>query len=68
MPEFEVHEHSRIVGGSGKVKHSHEDATAAHPQHGPAHFTIDRDEWRRTTGLKGGGRKKFTKRPTGVQL
>ncbi|HEY3678994.1 MAG TPA: hypothetical protein VGL45_09760 [Bradyrhizobium sp.] len=29
---------------------------------------IDKDEWRAATGMRGGGRKKFSKKPTGDQL
>jgi hypothetical protein len=72
---YEVHEHCLISGprASGihyHLKHSHEGGNAPH-QHsdtGPASFTIDKDEWFRATGLRGGGRKKFTKRPNGEQL
>ena len=39
-----------------------------HPDTGPACYTIDKDEWVRDTGLRGGGRKKFTKVPTGEQF
>lgn len=66
---LEVHEHRRITGkGPASVKHSHPDPLAAHPEHGPATFTIDRDEWAWRTGLRGGGRKRFTVRPVGPQL
>jgi hypothetical protein len=52
------------------VTHSHENGSTAH-QHedtGPASYTIDKDQWFRATGLRGGGRKKFTAKPTGLQL
>jgi hypothetical protein len=35
---------------------------------GPACFTIDKDAWLRATGMRGGGRKKFTEGPEGPQL
>lgn len=55
---------------SEKVSHSHDDGDVPHrhPDTGPATFTIDKDEWFMATGLKGGGRKKFTKKPSGEQL
>jgi len=80
---LEVHEHSyvsgpRARGGYGrdgkwlqsKFAHSHEggDRRHRHPETGPAAYTIDKDEWFRTTGLRGGGRKTFTFDPTGEQL
>ena len=71
----EVHEHSYITGPNAnicgrKLVHSHEggDVPHKHEHTGPAARTIDKDEWYAATGLKGGGRKKFTKRPTGPQL
>lgn len=74
--QLEVHEHCYIRGphanrASGyKFSHSHADGERVHghPDCGPASFTIDKDEWLRATGLKGGGRKKFTPEPTGEQL
>lgn len=74
---LEVHTHTYLRGGhyvgsewTTKVVHSHEggDAPHEHPGVGPASYTIDKDEWLRTTGLTGGGRKKFTKTPSGPQL
>lgn len=72
---LEVHEHCIISGprsrwSGAKIVHSHEggDARHQHPDCGPASFVIDKDEWFATTGLRGGGRKKFTARPTGEQL
>lgn len=71
---LEVHEHSFIRGPRamhlGRVAHSHEggDVPHSHPDTGPATFTIDKDEWFKKTGLRGGGRKRFTAKPTGVQL
>ncbi len=74
----EVHEHFFIGGPrsrwagqpQGKLVHSHEggDRPHQHPDTGPASYTIDKEEWLRTTGLFGGGRKTFTKAPTGEQL
>lgn len=75
---LEVHRHVFISGprAGQTIVHSHEgghsDPSGAgahtHPDTGPARFTIDADEWARATGLKGGGKKKFTKRATGEQL
>ena len=80
MSKLEVHEHCFIAGPNArmtsryKFSHSHaggdrphKHADATH-RTGPGSYTIDRDEWFRRTGLRGGGRKKFTKRPTGQQL
>lgn len=65
---LERHTHSRLSGGK-QVRHSHDGPQAhRHPDYGPATYTIDRDEWARKTGLRGGGRKSYTKRPTGKQL
>ena len=72
---YEVHEHSYVSGPNAnvcgrKLVHSHEGGNEPH-QHehvGPASFTIDKDEWFRATGLRGGGRKKFTRAPSGEQL
>ena len=80
--KLEVHEHHFVtgprVGGhyersgwhTGKFSHSHEggDRSHEHPDTGPASYTIDKDEWLARTGLKGGGRKKFTAKPTGEQF
>lgn len=75
---LEVHEHCFIRGprscfaGSerGRVVHSHEggDVPHQHPDTGPASYTIDKDEWLAATGLRGGGRKKFTAKPIGEQI
>jgi hypothetical protein len=80
---FEVHEHSYVsgprTGGGygpdgkwqpGKFQHSHDRGNVRHqhPDTGPACYTIDKDEWARVTGLRGGGRKKFTAAPSGEQL
>lgn len=80
---LEVHSHSFVSGkragghyeGDGKwhtgtFSHSHEGGNQPH-QHehtGPASYTIDKDDWYRSTGLRGGGRKVFTARPTGEQM
>jgi hypothetical protein len=50
--------------------HSHEggDVPHSHPDTGPASYTIDKDAWARATGLRGGGRKRFTARPNGEQF
>lgn len=74
VSKLEVHEHVYTsgpnAGGFTKVAHSHADGNVGHkhPDTGPASFTIDKDEWLAATGLKGGGRKKFTRTPSGVQL
>lgn len=79
---FEVHTHSFISGPrsgghyekgawhTGTFSHSHEGGNVghAHPDTGPACFTIDKDDWYRSTGLRGGGRKKFTAKPSGEQF
>lgn len=81
---FEVHEHSYVsgrranggcYGKDGKwqtssFSHSHPggDIRHQHVDTGPATYTIDKDEWYRATGLKGGGRKKYTAKPVGEQL
>src|SRR5690242_4202061 len=72
---LEVHKHSIISGprsrwSGAEIVHSHEggDTRHQHPDCGPASYVIDKDEWLAATGLKGGGRKKFTARPTGEQL
>jgi hypothetical protein len=67
-----MHSHSFLVSNwrMPKAEHSHTDGNTAH-QHdgtGPAAYTIDKDEWLRTTGLRGGSRKKFTAKPKGPQL
>lgn len=73
---YEQHEHVFIRGpraGSAyrnKIVHSHEggDVPHAHPDTGPGSYVIDKDEWYRATGMRGGGRKTFTKQPEGEQL
>lgn len=72
---LEVHEHHYITGPRAnglrsKFAHSHDggDKPHTHPDTGPSAYTIDKDDWFRSTGLRGGGRKKFTKNPTGEQI
>lgn len=71
---YEVHRHSFASGPNAcrglHVEHSHPggDVPHAHPDMGPATYTIDRDRWREATGLVGGGRKKFTRKPSGPQF
>lgn len=72
---LEVHDHCYVAGPranghSYRFSHSHEggDQPHQHPEAGPASYTIDKDEWFRETGLRGGGRKTFTAQPTGEQL
>lgn len=74
-PGLEVHEHSFIRGQRANRRgctfaHSHEggDVSHAHPDTGPSSYTIDKDEWAARTGMRGGGRKKFTAEPTGEQF
>ena len=71
---LEVHEHSFIFGprstlAGSRLVHSLEggDVQHKHPDTGMASSTIDKDEWMQRTGLKGGGRKKFTASPSGEQ-
>lgn len=74
--QLEVHTHSIIRGqranifGRNTITHSHEggDMPHRHPDTGPASYTIDKDEWFRATGMRGGGRKKFTISPEGEQF
>jgi hypothetical protein len=79
---LEVHAHSFVRGPrsgghyerdgwhTGTFSHSHEggDVPHEHQDCGPATYTIDKDEWARETGLRGGGRKKFTAKPSGEQM
>lgn len=77
---LEVHEHcytsgplsNRVGpdGGANKFTHSHEggDKPHKHEHCGPASYVIDKDDWFRATGLRGGGRKTFTVAPKGLQL
>lgn len=75
MAKLEVHEHSYIAGPRrGGFSHSHEGGDKPHEhvegavETGPGCYTIDKDEWYARTGMRGGGRKKFTVKPTGVQI
>lgn len=72
---LEVHGHHIITGPRARglhasFEHSHAggDHPHTHPDTGPASYTIDKDEWLRATGLKGGGRKTFTAKPMGEQF
>lgn len=77
---LEVHTHSYVSGPNAtgtyqngfctKIEHSHEggDVPHEHPHTGPACYVIDKDRWAARTGLKGGGRKKYTNKPSGPQL
>ena len=76
---LEMHEHHFITGplaltGASKFAHSHDGGEVPHEHHndagrtGPAARTIDKDEWFAATGLRGGGRKKFTAAPSGPQF
>lgn len=79
-PKLEVHEHCIISGPNAnktwlnRITHSHEGGDQPHGHDdgthrtGPGAYTIDKDEWLARTGLKGGGRKKFTSKPTGPQM
>ncbi|QOZ25325.1 hypothetical protein [Bradyrhizobium sp. CCBAU 51753] len=72
--QLEVHEHAIIsvprANHGQSIRHSHEGGSEPHqhPDTGPASYTIDKDEWLKATGLRGGGRKQFTKTPEGEQL
>lgn len=74
--KLELHRHCFINGLRArqswrhKFEHSHEggDEPHEHPDTGPASYTIDKDDWFRATGLTGGGRKKFTVKPSGEQF
>lgn len=74
--KYEVHQHCWIAGPKAnrsdlyKFEHSHAGGSEPHKHAdtGPASYTIDKDEWFATTGLQGGGRKKFTAEPSGLQL
>lgn len=73
---LEKHKHCIIRGPRSSeswrnnIVHSHEggDKPHTHPDTGPGAYTIDKDDWYATTGLRGGGRKTFTKVPSGEQL
>lgn len=74
--KLEVHEHCVVSGPRtnserlNQVNHSHDGGNSqhTHPGCGPACYTIDRDEWFAATGMRGGGRKRFTVKPLGEQL
>lgn len=76
--KLEVHEHWYITGPNAncgrRLVHAHEGGDQPHEhadetqRTGPGAYTIDKDAWRRATGLTGGGRKKFVGKPTGEQL
>lgn len=80
---LEVHEHSYTsgqranggcyVGGvwmTSRFAHSHEggDQPHQHEHTGPASYTIDKDDWFRATGARGGSKKRYTTKPTGDQM
>lgn len=73
---YELHEHSYISGPlahrspGNRLTHSHEEGSQSHrhPDVGPATFTIDRDEWFHQTHMQGGGRKEYSREPSGLQL
>jgi hypothetical protein len=73
---FEVHEHIYVSGPHARwsparrLVHSHEggDQPHQHANLGPATYTIDKDDWFRLTGFRGGGKRNFTKSPSGEQL
>lgn len=74
---LEVHSHCVIKGrraniiGRNEIIHSHEGGGVSHehPDCGPSSYTIDKDDWFRLTGgMQGGGRKEFSRQPTGEQL
>lgn len=79
---LEVHKHTFVSGRrahghnlegaweTGTFSHSHAGGNTPHqhPETGPAAYTIDKDAWLRATGMRGGGRKKFTAKPSGEQF
>lgn len=72
---YETHGHCWIVGASGSFAHSHDGGDTPHEhtdggkRTGPGSYTIDTNDWYARTGSRGrGGKKKFTKKPTGLQL
>lgn len=72
---LEIHEHHFVSGPHTKgfvqkFSHSHAggEIPHQHPDTGPSAYTIDKDEWRKATGLRGGGRKEFSAKPTGEQM
>lgn len=70
--KLEVHEHIIISGprNGQRIVHSHPggDVPHKHEHTGPGCYTIDKDEWLRATGMRGGCRKKFTAEPSGEQF
>ena len=76
VKRLEVHEHCIISGPRAcqswrnRIVHSHEggDEPHSHLDMGPASYTIDKDDWARATGMKGGGCKRFTDAPSGEQF
>lgn len=70
---LEIHEHAFIPesGPTRTIAHSHEGGEGAHRHRhcGPARYTIDKEAWAAATGgLKGGGRKAYTAKPSGEQM
>lgn len=72
---LEVHSHSYVGDERGAyvvrvITHSHEggDVPHQHGNFGPATYTIDSDAWFAATGQRGGGKKRFTVKPSGPQL
>jgi len=72
---LEVHTHCFVSGPRARgpeyaFSHAHHDGDTPHKhaKTGPASYTIDKDEWAATTGLRGGGRKSFVPQPRGPQL
>lgn len=76
MSNLEVHEHSYISGPNAhwtpcrRIEHSHADGSTGHKHAdlGPATFTIAAAEWAARTDMKGGGKKAYTRKPSGPQL
>lgn len=83
VARLEVHRHAFVSGPragghyerdgqwhTGTFSHAHAsgDVPHAHPDTGPASYTIDTDAWYRTTRMHGGGRKTFTAQPSGEQF
>jgi len=72
---LEVHNHAFISGprsrfSGASVTHSHEGGSIPHKHSntGPGSYVIDKDQWFQATGLRGGGRKKYTAKPSGEQM
>ena len=69
---FEQHTHAVITGPRRglDIEHSHDGGSRGHrhPDTGPGMFVIDAAQWETETGMKGGGRKVFTRKPAGEQL